>query len=529
MEKIRKKTAGGKVVAYAFLGGLIVSCQAEEEEPLHGSIHMQKMALAAQMSGAKGIRANSPEDVRAIKEVVSLPVIGIFKDRNPTYDAFITTTRAQVDLLAKSGADLLALDCTRVSRPEPLPVLFEHIRRHYPSLRIVADIADLKDVRTVLPLRPDFFSTTLSGYTSYSQDAPKPDLRLVAEIHRTTNIPVLAEGNYQTPQQVRQARLNGAYSVVVGGAITRPQQITKRFARALGDLQQDPLLAVGVDVGGTWIRGVRVDQCGHVFAHEKVATPTDAEERVDTLVQLIRSLQKGVAQHVGVATAGRTDRKSGRVLFASENLPGWTGMDLRNRLQQRISVVPTVENDASMAAFAQWKESGESSLFLVTLGTGIGGGFVWNGQVWNGFQGGGGEVGHVHFPGLQASCTCGKQGCLETVASGKAICAKAAEQNPGLLEEWAGYLGWLMDTVQMILDPEVIFLGGVAEKYGSAFLDAVRQQALSHNPQINPEKIRLSTVGEWAGAVGAARFALEYPPHLLLDSADVDQNGGKDR
>src|SRR6056297_1211100 len=152
-----------------FKNSLIVSCQAEEGEPLHGPQHMQRMALAAVQSGAKGIRANSAVDVKAIKKVVDVPIIGLIKDRNPDYEAFITTTPEQVQALVEAGADLVALDSTRVSRPISLEELYRYIKENHPQIGIVADVADIEDANAVVPLKPNFISTTLSGYTSYSE------------------------------------------------------------------------------------------------------------------------------------------------------------------------------------------------------------------------------------------------------------------------------------------------------------------------------------------------------------------------
>src|SRR6056297_567399 len=137
-----------------FKNSLIVSCQAEEGEPLHGPQHMQRMALAAVQSGAKGIRANSAVDVKAIKKVVDVPIIGLIKDRNPAYEAFITTTLEQVQALVEAGADLVAIDSTRVSRPVALREFYQSIKEQYPQIDIVADVADIKDAQAIIPLKP---------------------------------------------------------------------------------------------------------------------------------------------------------------------------------------------------------------------------------------------------------------------------------------------------------------------------------------------------------------------------------------
>src|SRR6056297_2383317 len=259
-----------------FKNALIVSCQAEKDEPLHGSQHMQRMALAAVQSGAKGIRANSAVDVQAIKKVVDVPIIGLIKDRNPEYDAFITTTSEQIQALVEAGADLVAIDSTRVSRPVELNKLYQYIKDHHPQVGIVADVADIKDAEAIIPLKPDFISTTLSGYTDYSENRKKPDLDLIDEIKKITDIPVIAEGNYNEPKQIREAILRGAYTVIVGGAITRPQQIAKRFVEVLSDLKKE-IYSIGIDIGATRIRELLIDQFGKILNSETTQTPKEAD------------------------------------------------------------------------------------------------------------------------------------------------------------------------------------------------------------------------------------------------------------
>lgn len=212
---------------------LIVSCQALEDEPLFGSQIMARMALAAKMGGASGIRANSPEDIKTIKKVVDLPIIGIWKRELEGCDVYITPTFEYARAILEAGADYVAIDCTDRKRPEPLIDIFNKIRTAFPDRGIIADIGTINDTEKILDLQPDFISTTMSGYTDDSRERLKPDLELIKELKEFTDIPILAEGNYENGYQGAEALKLGAYAVVIGGAITRPQEITRRIYHEL--------------------------------------------------------------------------------------------------------------------------------------------------------------------------------------------------------------------------------------------------------------------------------------------------------
>ncbi|MFX2273386.1 N-acetylmannosamine-6-phosphate 2-epimerase, partial [Acinetobacter baumannii] len=146
--------------------GLIVSCQALADEPLHSSFIMSKMALAAYEGGAVGIRANTKEDILAIKETVDLPVIGIVKRDYDHSDVFITATSKEVDELIESQCEVIALDATLQQRPkETLDELVSYIRTHAPNVEIMADIATVEEAKNAARLGFDYIGTTLHGYT----------------------------------------------------------------------------------------------------------------------------------------------------------------------------------------------------------------------------------------------------------------------------------------------------------------------------------------------------------------------------
>ncbi|WP_217586546.1 N-acetylmannosamine-6-phosphate 2-epimerase [Lentibacillus saliphilus] len=216
-------------------GKLIVSCQALEGEPLYGSDVMAKMAIAAEIGGAKAIRANGVADIIAIKQVTDLPIIGLIKQNYPDSPVYITPTKKEVAALIDAGADVIAIDSTAQKRPndEKLSDLFQYIKDR--GRLILADISTAEEGLNAFELGADAISTTLSGYTDYTKsDIKGPDIALVKKLTELTDRPVIAEGRINTPEEARALVEYGAHAVVVGSAITRPRYITASFVEALG-------------------------------------------------------------------------------------------------------------------------------------------------------------------------------------------------------------------------------------------------------------------------------------------------------
>jgi N-acylglucosamine-6-phosphate 2-epimerase len=215
-------------------GGLVVSCQALEDEPLHGSSIMAAMARAAAQGGAVGIRANSPADVAAIRAAVSLPLIGLYKDAVPGYEVYITPTLRHVMEMAQAGADIIALDATLRPHPEGLDTagLIRRAKEATGKL-VLADVATYEEGLAAWQAGADAVSTTLSGYTGSSPKQEGPDFDLLRRLAADLPVPVIAEGRISTPEQAAEALALGAFAVVVGGAITRPQWITRQFVNKM--------------------------------------------------------------------------------------------------------------------------------------------------------------------------------------------------------------------------------------------------------------------------------------------------------
>ncbi len=208
--------------------GLIVSCQALPHEPLHSSFIMGRMALAAQMAGAVGIRANSVSDITEIQKNVNLPIIGIIKQDYADRKAYITPTRKELEALLTLNVDVIALDAT-INADENL---LRSLKKEFPHQQFMADISTAQEaIRAAEEFGFDFVGTTLTGYTEHSKHLT--NFEVLDAIIRRLQVPIVAEGNFDTPEKARRALEAGAYAVVVGGAITRPQLIAKKFVEEM--------------------------------------------------------------------------------------------------------------------------------------------------------------------------------------------------------------------------------------------------------------------------------------------------------
>lgn len=218
-------------------GKLIVSCQALPHEPLHSSFIMGRMAVAAKEGGARGIRANTKEDIAEIKSRVDLPVIGIVKRDYEDSKVYITTTMKEVSELMEVQPEIIAMDATGALRPggKTLDEFFHEVKARYPQQLFMADCSTVEEALHADELGFDFIGTTMVGYTEQSKELriETNDFEIIREILAKAKHPVIAEGNINTPEKVKRVIELGCFSVVVGSIITRPQLITKSFAEVL--------------------------------------------------------------------------------------------------------------------------------------------------------------------------------------------------------------------------------------------------------------------------------------------------------
>ena len=220
-------------------GNLIVSCQALADEPLHSSFIMGRMAKAAKQGGASGIRANTPVDIKEIQNQVDLPIIGIIKKDYDDSKVYITPTMDEIDQLVATGVEIIALDATEDLRPNGKNIddFYKEIKEKYPDQLLMADCSTIAEAIHADELGFDFVGTTLVGYTDQSKGhkIEANDFEILREIIKNVKAMVIAEGNINTPEKAKRVIELGAYSVVVGSIITRPQVITKNFVDKLAE------------------------------------------------------------------------------------------------------------------------------------------------------------------------------------------------------------------------------------------------------------------------------------------------------
>lgn len=216
------------------MGGLIVSCQSYQGEPFFGPEFMVEFARCALEGGAVGLRANGPRDVRAIANAVPLPMIGLYKVDLPGYAVRITPNIEAALQIAQAGAHIIALDATRREHPGQISTAaLIRMVHEKTGLPVLADISTYDEGLAAEDAGAAAVSTTLSGYTDYSPQQTSPDFEIVARLCQRLSIPVLAEGRISSGAEARRALDLGAYAVVIGTAITRPQWIVSNVIRGM--------------------------------------------------------------------------------------------------------------------------------------------------------------------------------------------------------------------------------------------------------------------------------------------------------
>jgi glucokinase len=307
-------------------------------------------------------------------------------------------------------------------------------------------------------------------------------------------------------------------------------------------------LTCGVDVGGTKIAGAVVDTEGKVLEEHRVESPaTDTEAIEDAIAGLVTELgSRHQIEAVGVGAAGYVSASRSVVMFAP-NL-AWRDVDLKSELEERVHVPVVVENDANSAAWGEFRfgaGADADDLLLVTVGTGVGGGIVLDGELFRGSFGAAAEIGHLRVVPGGRPCGCGKLGCLEQYGSGSALvkAARDAADRPeaaallaaaggdperirgpmitelaqagdafarNALAEIGRWLGEGIASLAAVLDPVVVVIGGGVSDAGDLLLDPIRGAfrehltAREHRPEA---EIRAATLGNRAGMIGAADLA----------------------
>ena len=222
-------------------GGLIVSCQALSTEPLFSSYIMARMSFAAQEGGAVAIRANSPSDIIEIKKQVDLPIIGLYKVDYPDSEVYITPTMKELDALMDVNPDMIAMDATNRLRPGGIKLedFFTDAKQKYPDMLFMADCSCFEDARKAQELGFDAAGTTMRGYTNETRGISIPDYEMLHRMTHELNIEIIAEGGVWETRQLQKVFNEPILSAVIGTAITRPREITKRFVQAILEGRQE--------------------------------------------------------------------------------------------------------------------------------------------------------------------------------------------------------------------------------------------------------------------------------------------------
>jgi glucokinase-like ROK family protein len=527
---------------------LIVSCQAVPDDPMEDTETLRRVARSAVLGGASGLRLNSPEHVRAVRLDTSLPIIAIQKSYAGG-QLRITADFASAAALAAAGADIIALDCTdrKHLHGEPWREIVRRIHDEL-GLLVMADIATLREGILAAEGGADIVSPTLHGYTEETKATFGFHPELVTALANETGKPIIAEGNVSTPALARIALDAGAWCVVVGSAITRPGTITATFVEAIEAKHPGPLSnashVIGIDIGGTTVKAAVVSQDGAIQLPHDI--PTDASGGRDNIaLALQRAVEHTLAAAsnagieiagIGVASAGAIDSKNGTVFAATENLPGWAGFDIRQFVRSHTPLPVFVENDAHAAALADLRfgvARGLTNFVAITIGTGIGGGIVVNGQLLRGLHGFAGTVGHQTIRLDGRECNCGRRGCLEAYVSTAALIHEYRQLNPEVgdtptptllaheistlsaagdpvareaYSRLAPYLAEGLANISNLFDPEAIVISGGLVQDQLPFLDEVRERvkSLLHFGSQRPPRLIQATAGRYAGVQGVA-------------------------
>lgn len=524
-------------------GGLIVSCQAEGDEPLNSPQMLAALARAAILGGACGIRAERPENLRAIRKSIEAPIIGLYKKKYSDSEVYITPTLKEAFEVTEAEIDILALDATMRTRPDQeLLADIIYSTRAKSNILLMADVATLEEGLSAAELGFDFISTTLSGYTENTLQkavGKKPDFELLSALvaHAGDKVPIIAEGRFWTAGECVEALRRGAYAVVIGTAITRPAIVTRRIVDEIERFHQlQQSIAIGIDMGGTKTSFGLVGYSGNVSSKKIITSQwkNGAAAVVSDIIletkKIINSSHHSIAA-IGIAASGRVDQNKGIVFDGVPLANDYINYPLMDEISKAVKLPVVIENDANAAAFAEYsfrKDNHLHRLVFLTIGTGIGGGIVIEGKLLRG-QGNAGEIGHICIEPNGRKCRCGRTGCLEAYVSRKLLEQEIIEYLPrvglaslslttnSIIEliksshpevmkiflRQMDYLACGLETVFNLIDPDLLVLGGELARLGNILIENLQHRLF------RPVHIMTSKLGNDAGLIGAARLAME--------------------
>jgi glucokinase len=466
--------------------------------------------------------------------------VGIWKQVQQDGEILITPCLEAAKELVDAGAGLIALDCT--ARGQKFGAL-ERLRqiRSELGVPVLADIATVEEAVQAVEAGADAVLSTLRGYTAETRHVKNFEPSFIADLVRATHVPVIAEGRIGTADEIREALSAGAFAIIIGGAITRPEVITRRFVSAIDRWHRDmnsKRTFIGIDLGGSNTKSGLVNNKGQLLWQSAVPTPWNEgrkallghlERCVATALEVTRD--RGIEPAaIGLATAGWVDPNSGEVIYATENLPEWTGANPAAHLGKVFDLPVAVENDANALAVAE-KHFGAaknaSDFVCITLGTGVGGGAYIGGRLNRGRHFFANALGHIPIVPGGALCACGKSGCLEPYANASALMRYAASGNyescealidaansgdstaQGAIRVLAGYLAIGCASLVNLFDPEMLILGGGLAQNNPLLISALTEE-LAKRVTLWPQRhlrVQASPLGYSAGVLGAAAVA----------------------
>ena len=527
-------------VLHMLKGRLAVSCQGSEGDAFYRPEQMACFAQAALTGGAAAIRANGEADIRAIRAVTDVPIIGIYKEVQPDGKILITPTFQHAQALVNAGADIVALDVTVRGQRFGAIDLVRRIKAEL-GVPVAADIATLEEAMQAIDAGADAVLSTLRGYTEDTAHIQTFEPQFIADLVSLSRVPVIAEGRIQSPEDAAAAMSAGAFAVIVGTAITKPQEITRRFASAVQGSAASPAEETwfyGIDLGGTNTKFGIVSSTGKIAFSSHLPTPAHGGRQA--MLQHLKAVTallmdqsgelNGTPVALGVATAGWVNTNTGAVAYATENLPGWTGTEIGRELREATNLPVFVENDANALAVAEavfGAGKGLRNFVCITLGTGVGGGCFVNGTLNRGAHFFANAIGHMTLVADGIQCTCGKTGCLEAYTNASALLSYAegefqdAEQliaaaNQGkasaikAIRIYSYYLAAGCSSVVNLLDPEALIISGGLVQNNPLLMQLLREGLASAVPAWHERSLRIldSPLGYIGGVMGAAAVAL---------------------
>ena len=355
---------------------LIASAQASPDSPLADADVLVKLAAASLVQGVRIVRVEGNETIREMRRAFDVPQIGLIKRSYPGSDVYITASQVEVDELLAAGSEVIALDGTPRSRPGGARLADVISAIHAGGALALADIDSVESAQYAVAAGADLVSSTLAGYTSAPSSAG-PDIELVRSLAASIGAPVLAEGRYSERWQVEAALRAGAFAVVVGGALNDPVKQTQALRPRFRTMDRDQVGAV--DIGGTWLRFGVFSGDWQLISHDKTPNPHD---KAATIAWLRAAIAASGVGRVGVSTAGIVDPATGEVWRAKEYLmPNYVGI-VFDEANLGVPTVAWGDGHATNWAHACLPQFAGRRVATLALGTGVGCGFVQQGQIW---------------------------------------------------------------------------------------------------------------------------------------------------